>query len=328
MGQGSDLEAQDDLPSTQPLSQSTERESSQGQETGGEKLPANLSHLDKNDNLRTQSKWTSVCSLHFAGGLKTYMINDPTIFPWSAEWPGVIETYNRKLESENTAEVATSSSNTKRINPLPLITPKHSKADRVTSKPSRKPPTTRGHHSKPLSLRVVGENPYPGPCGGTTGGTLGCPSPQFLQPLVDRRQYYAGGKRPGASVDIRALPQLPSPGYVILPKAIRQDLPKGVAIMTEVSAITFETPVNQLAILQQHGAMRAVPVTYRHRRRGDWFFGKSDEAMVAPQRGTVYRANLFVNSYRPNKSSLDDSAQGNILSGCDHEWPCRQDFKL
>ncbi|KAG0714579.1 hypothetical protein GWK47_013844 [Chionoecetes opilio] len=44
----SDLEAQDDLPSTQPLSQSTERESSQGQETGGEKLPANLSHLDIN----------------------------------------------------------------------------------------------------------------------------------------------------------------------------------------------------------------------------------------------------------------------------------------
>ncbi|KAG0729283.1 hypothetical protein GWK47_030655 [Chionoecetes opilio] len=43
----SDLEAQDDLPSTQPLSQSTERESSQGQETGGEKLPANLNHLDK-----------------------------------------------------------------------------------------------------------------------------------------------------------------------------------------------------------------------------------------------------------------------------------------
>lgn len=44
---GSDLEAQDHLPSTQPLSQSTE--SSQGQETGGEKekLPANLSHLDK-----------------------------------------------------------------------------------------------------------------------------------------------------------------------------------------------------------------------------------------------------------------------------------------
>ncbi|KAG0722148.1 Nicotinamide phosphoribosyltransferase [Chionoecetes opilio] len=48
--QGFDM---DDLPSTQPLSQSTERESRQGQETGGKKLPANLSHLDNRQPARS-----------------------------------------------------------------------------------------------------------------------------------------------------------------------------------------------------------------------------------------------------------------------------------
>lgn len=94
--------------------------------------------LLRNDNLRPGSKWASVCSLHFAGGRKTYMINTPTIFPWSAEWPEVIEAYNRQLESENPAGVTAHSSRTKRITPLILIPPKL----------SGKPSTKRGHHSK------------------------------------------------------------------------------------------------------------------------------------------------------------------------------------
>ena len=95
--------------------------------------------LIRNDCLRTSSRWTSVCSLHFPGGRKTNVIKDPTIFPWSAEWPVVIEEYNREMSTKVLGETKATSSNTP-LCPLPLLTPKHSKAERFATTPARKPP--------------------------------------------------------------------------------------------------------------------------------------------------------------------------------------------
>lgn len=61
--------------------------------------------LCKNANLKTKSKWTSICSLHFPGGFKSYNDIEPTIFPWSRGWKTVIESYNDSLERWKTKEL-------------------------------------------------------------------------------------------------------------------------------------------------------------------------------------------------------------------------------
>eukprot|EP00106_Octopus_bimaculoides_P008872 XP_014776314.1 PREDICTED: uncharacterized protein LOC106873460 [Octopus bimaculoides] len=50
--------------------------------------------LIRNSNLRIDSKYTSVCSLHFPNGKKTHDKKDPSFFPWSQEWPVIINNYN------------------------------------------------------------------------------------------------------------------------------------------------------------------------------------------------------------------------------------------
>lgn len=50
--------------------------------------------LIRNSNLRIDSKYTSVCSLHFPNGKKTHDKKDPSFFPWSQEWPAIINNYN------------------------------------------------------------------------------------------------------------------------------------------------------------------------------------------------------------------------------------------
>ena len=45
-------------------------------------------------NAKKISKWFSICSLHFKGGWKDFYAN-PSIFPWSQEWPDVVESYNK-----------------------------------------------------------------------------------------------------------------------------------------------------------------------------------------------------------------------------------------
>ena len=58
--------------------------------------------LIRNINLRTTSRYTSVCSLHFPGGSKTYDTKDPSIFPWSPQWPAIVQEYNnRQKVSQN-----------------------------------------------------------------------------------------------------------------------------------------------------------------------------------------------------------------------------------
>ena len=56
--------------------------------------------LIRNENLRVDSKWTSVCSLHFKNGIKTYDVTIPSIFPWSDEWPKVLSGYNSRNDTE------------------------------------------------------------------------------------------------------------------------------------------------------------------------------------------------------------------------------------
>lgn len=65
-----------------------------------------------------------ICSLHFRNGQKTFSHKDPTIFPWSEEWPSVIDRYNDTVKSnflEVLAEVPCSSEKLKDLaTPLPL----------------------------------------------------------------------------------------------------------------------------------------------------------------------------------------------------------------
>ena len=56
--------------------------------------------LIRNDNLRVNSKGTSVCGLHFRGGRRTYDEKKPIIFPWTPEWPSLINEYNEKAIDE------------------------------------------------------------------------------------------------------------------------------------------------------------------------------------------------------------------------------------
>lgn len=44
------------------------------------------------------SKNTTVCSLHFKSGRKTYETNVPTIFPWNREWADVVQRFNNETE--------------------------------------------------------------------------------------------------------------------------------------------------------------------------------------------------------------------------------------
>ncbi|XP_070552185.1 uncharacterized protein [Ptychodera flava] len=43
------------------------------------------------------SRNAKVCGLHFLGGRKTYDNHTPTLFPWSTNWPDIVETYNAKV---------------------------------------------------------------------------------------------------------------------------------------------------------------------------------------------------------------------------------------
>ncbi|GAB1597304.1 uncharacterized protein LOC115230799 isoform X2 [Argonauta hians] len=51
--------------------------------------------LIRNSNLRIDSRYTSVCSLHFINGKKANDKKDPSFFPWSQEWPAIINNYNK-----------------------------------------------------------------------------------------------------------------------------------------------------------------------------------------------------------------------------------------
>lgn len=51
--------------------------------------------LIRNDNLGTCPR---VCSLHFPNGQRTYDSNTPRIFPWTTEWPVVVQDYNKRTE--------------------------------------------------------------------------------------------------------------------------------------------------------------------------------------------------------------------------------------
>ncbi|XP_064596253.1 uncharacterized protein LOC135462886 [Liolophura sinensis] len=46
---------------------------------------------------QTISRWTSVCSLHFKGGSKTYLVDKPSIFPWTPEWTDVVTMCNQQM---------------------------------------------------------------------------------------------------------------------------------------------------------------------------------------------------------------------------------------
>jgi len=101
------------------------------------RLPKDKANKDRwniqcrNSNLKKGSKWTSVCSLHFVGGCKTYDIQEPTIFPWSDEWKDVIQNYNASLEQWNSVEKCS-------IKPLEL--PDKVNLPRVYKSSSRKIP--------------------------------------------------------------------------------------------------------------------------------------------------------------------------------------------
>jgi len=86
----------------------------------------------RNRNLKKASEWTSVCSLHFVGGAKTYSVRNPSIFPWTDEWEDVIRKYNDSLVTWNSKEEC-------KVKPLPLPAKKdlpfvHS----LISKPNKK----------------------------------------------------------------------------------------------------------------------------------------------------------------------------------------------
>ena len=59
--------------------------------------------LIRNDNVRVNSKGTSVCGLHFRGGRRTYEENTPTIFPWMPEWTALVNAYNKKVTDESSS---------------------------------------------------------------------------------------------------------------------------------------------------------------------------------------------------------------------------------
>ena len=48
------------------------------------------------DNLTPSRKSIWICSLHFRDGKKTYVHDQPTIFPWSEVWPALIEEYKNR----------------------------------------------------------------------------------------------------------------------------------------------------------------------------------------------------------------------------------------
>ncbi|KAI0242934.1 hypothetical protein LSAT2_010336 [Lamellibrachia satsuma] len=76
----------------------------------------------RNGNLKVNSKGTSVCSLHFCGGRKTYDINHPTIFPWTSEWEAVVEKYNDEVTIQSHDHSYTAKANSPRL--LTLDRPK------------------------------------------------------------------------------------------------------------------------------------------------------------------------------------------------------------
>lgn len=78
--------------------------------------------LIRNTNLRITSRYTSVCSLHFPGGSKTYDTKDPSIFPWSPQWPAIIQEYNNRqqLYQNNNGLLDT---NSKKNRPMTLRIP-------------------------------------------------------------------------------------------------------------------------------------------------------------------------------------------------------------
>ena len=51
--------------------------------------------LVRNENIKAESQWTSVCSLHFPTG-QTPKTTDPCIFPWSAQWERIVNDYNQR----------------------------------------------------------------------------------------------------------------------------------------------------------------------------------------------------------------------------------------
>ena len=78
----------------------------------------------RNGNLKVNSKGTSVYSLRFCGGRKTYNINHPNIFPWTSEWEAVVEKYNDEVTRQSHDHSYTAKANSPRARFLTLDRPK------------------------------------------------------------------------------------------------------------------------------------------------------------------------------------------------------------
>jgi len=59
--------------------------------------------LIMNDDVRVSAKGKSVCVLHFRGGRRTYDENTPTIFPFTPEWTGLVNAYNKKVTDDSSS---------------------------------------------------------------------------------------------------------------------------------------------------------------------------------------------------------------------------------
>ena len=58
------------------------------------KLKKRWAVVIRNDTLKVNSRGTSVCGLHFQGGRRSYLVDTPTIFPWTPDWQSVVNEYN------------------------------------------------------------------------------------------------------------------------------------------------------------------------------------------------------------------------------------------
>jgi hypothetical protein len=82
-------------------------------------------------NTRQQeSRWTSICRLHFEDGWKRDFYTDPSIFPWSEAWPNVVESYNNhvgKRFAQSQAEEHTYAKRPKLME-VPVVTTRKAKS--------------------------------------------------------------------------------------------------------------------------------------------------------------------------------------------------------
>ena len=83
--------------------------------------------LVRNDNIKADSDWTSVCSLHFPRGHTPTRAkpSDPSIFPWSAQWEGIVTEHNQQQHNWFLAQCGAAVDHvySKSPRPLPVIKP-------------------------------------------------------------------------------------------------------------------------------------------------------------------------------------------------------------